>query len=278
MSESVASDFEEPVRILSDLHLAHPATLIETIDSLRPLVAGAKTVVFNGDTCELHCAAWREAGVERLAELKNLCSEEGARAVFLPGNHDPDIAGQGWCDLAGGSLFLTHGHAIFPHVAPWSHEYLRRKREIWRIIRERQLAEEDLAYHLETTRLVTEALKPDRARYRGKKGRSYLLSAFWPPARCFHILRVWLTMAGMADRFLTRFRPAARVMLFGHFHHAGIWRRNGRTLCNTGAFMRGSRQLLAESSSGSLRVFRVIGENGFFRPGPEEGSIRIREE
>ena len=40
----------EPVRILSDLHLGHRVSRIERTSALRPLIAGAGTVIFNGDT------------------------------------------------------------------------------------------------------------------------------------------------------------------------------------------------------------------------------------
>ena len=35
----------EPIRILSDLHLGHRVSRITSIESLRPLIAGAATVV-----------------------------------------------------------------------------------------------------------------------------------------------------------------------------------------------------------------------------------------
>jgi hypothetical protein len=40
-----------PIRILSDLHLGHRVSRIASAESLRPLIAGAGTVIFNGDTC-----------------------------------------------------------------------------------------------------------------------------------------------------------------------------------------------------------------------------------
>ncbi len=275
MSESTPNAFDEPVRVLSDLHLAHPASLIGRVESLRPLVEGARTVIFNGDTCEQSYAGWRDAGDSRLAELTELCGRSGARPVFLPGNHDPEVAERGWCELAGGNVLVTHGHAVYPSVAPWSHEYLRKKKAIWDIVRERESGGEDLAYRWETTRIITHALKPNRTRALGEKGINYLLSAVWPPGRCFNILRVWLTMVGAADRFVTRFRPETGVFLFGHFHRPGVWQRRGRLICNTGAFMRGSRPLVAELQDGTMRICAVerVGEE--FRVGAQRVKVRV---
>ena len=39
-----------PVRILSDLHLGHRVSRISSVECFRPLIAGAGTVVFTGDT------------------------------------------------------------------------------------------------------------------------------------------------------------------------------------------------------------------------------------
>jgi predicted phosphodiesterase len=273
VSESPPKSFVEPVRILSDLHLAHPASTIGRVSSLRPLLEGAGTVIFNGDTCEQCYHAWRDAGAEKLEELQALCAEVGATPIFLAGNHDPGISSAGWLELAGGALLITHGHAIFPTVAPWSHEYLRKKVAIRKVERERRADGAALRHRWETTRLITKLLMPDRPRRLGRKGRNYLLSAVWPPDRCFHILRIWLTMVGAADRFVARYRPGTQVFLFGHFHRAGVWKRSGRILCNTGAFMRGSTPLLAELREQRLAIFPVRHRGGSFRMGPLRSQI-----
>lgn len=258
----------EPVRILSDLHLAHPASEIRTVDSLRPLLEGAGTVVFNGDTCELSCADWRARGEEQLQELRELCEAEGVATRFLAGNHDPGLTEEGWLELESGKIAITHGHALYWSVAPWSPEFVRNKRKIRELFESRREFESSLAGRWETTRMVTELLKPTRARSTGKRGRLYLLSAFWPPERCFQILRVWFGMVRAADRFAGRYFPASRFLLFGHFHRSGIWTRGGRTLCNTGAFMRGSKPLLAELRDRQVTVKDVVARDGLFLCGP----------
>lgn len=277
MSGQPLRPFEEPVRVLSDLHLAHPASLIGRVGSLRPLLEGAKTVIFNGDTCELVSRGWREEGLLRLEQLKNLCEEVGAKPVFLPGNHDPDIGSEGWCELAGGKVLVMHGHSIFDTVAPWSHEYLWRKSEVRDIVNRRAVEEADLASRWETTRMVTEAMKPKRTRKLGKKGRCYFFSGGWPPERLFNILWVWWTMTDEASRFVERFCPKAEVLLFGHFHRPGVWRRRGRFFCNSGAFMRACRPRMAELDGGWLRLHRVIREGEHYAIHDPTDVIRIGE-
>ena len=51
------SALPQPVRILSDLHLGHQVSRIARVSALRPLVAGAGTVIFNGDTWQELTAA-----------------------------------------------------------------------------------------------------------------------------------------------------------------------------------------------------------------------------
>ena len=84
-----------PIRILSDLHLGHRVSRIESSESLRPLIAGAGTVIFNGDTWQELARLFFERSAEMLKDLKRICAEEGAEPLFLPGNHDPGWPGTG---------------------------------------------------------------------------------------------------------------------------------------------------------------------------------------
>lgn len=275
---SIVPSDGDPVRILSDLHLGHPASQLDEVEELRPLIAGAKTVIFNGDTCEQITEAWLPDAEEKLRQLRALCHEEGAHAVFLAGNHDPRITDQGWLDLWDGQVLVMHGHAIYPRVAPWSHEYLRRKKEIKALLSQRRVENPlpDLAYQWETVRMVTDMLIPDGERKMGRKGRKYILSAVWPPERCFNILRVWLTMGATADRFVTRFRPEARVLIYGHFHRSGVWwMPGGRMQCNLGAFMRGARPLVVELANGMLQVKRVLPKGSSYQLGSVVETLRL---
>ncbi|NJM38529.1 MAG: hypothetical protein HC845_12090 [Akkermansiaceae bacterium] len=66
---------------------------IENVSALRPLIAGAGTIIFNGDTWQELAKVFLKRATEMLEELRWLCAEEGAEAIFLSGNHDP-----GWPD------------------------------------------------------------------------------------------------------------------------------------------------------------------------------------
>ena len=119
---------KEPVRILSDLHLGHKLSRIERVSALRPLISGAATVVFNGDTWQQLAAPFHKRSASMLEELKALCAEEGVEAVFLSGNHDPGWPGKGWVELADGRIVITHGDALFFGGSPWKREVLTARR------------------------------------------------------------------------------------------------------------------------------------------------------
>ena len=61
--------FEEPIRILSDLHLAHPGSRIVNAAQLAPLLDGVKTLIFNGDTSEERMKKYREPAQAQLDAL-----------------------------------------------------------------------------------------------------------------------------------------------------------------------------------------------------------------
>lgn len=264
------------VRILSDLHLGHPASLIGAAAELRPLLEGVDTVVFNGDSCELAYAGWTERGQDLMDDLQSLCGEVGVRALFLTGNHDPGISELGWLDLWDGALLVTHGDMVHREVATWSREYLSSKQEVAAVWEERDELEDDLRKRWEGVRAVEEILRVKRPPKVHLRGKLQLLSAVWPLERPFAILRAWATMFPAALDFMKRYRPEARVMVFGHFHRPGISWRDGRLLVNLGAFTRGAIPLAVDLEGDWMRVRRVTrNDGGEFRPAAAWRTYRI---
>ena len=112
----------EPLLILSDLHLAHPASRIENVEQLRPLLEGYRTVVFNGDSFQELSREHRLRSGEMLGDLRRLCADLEITPVFLPGNHDPGWEGSGWIGLGGDRVVVTHGDSVMWGGSPWSRE------------------------------------------------------------------------------------------------------------------------------------------------------------
>jgi len=242
---------KEPLRIFSDLHLGHKLSRIGRVSALRPLIAGAGTVVFNGDTWQELAEPFRERSAEMLEQLKALCAEEGAEAVFLSGNHDPGWPGDGWLELADGRIIVTHGDALLFGGSPWKREILtgaRRLQEIWDL--------HPAASHEPRARLdVAREIARELCSVEYPLGRHLVQRAFdaaMPPQRALWMLAAWFTQGSAGSRFCKQYFPNAEVLVIGHFHHHGCWQAQGSTVINTGSFLIPGRAHYVEWNDGWL--------------------------
>src|SRR5690625_1284982 len=123
------------IRVLSDLHCAHPASLVEEFSQIEPLLEGAKQVVFNGDSVEWRLAKTRKRAEGFLESVKELCRQLGAEAVFLNGNHDAGISNLNHLKLMENRVLVTHGDIFFDGISPWAREAVRLRENHERLIR-----------------------------------------------------------------------------------------------------------------------------------------------
>ncbi len=259
-----------PIRILSDLHLGHDLCVVRTVESLRPLIAGAEWVVFNGDTFQERGQAFRARSAERLGELQELCREEGAGTIFLGGNHDPTAWPLEWLDLLDGRVAATHGDVWLRLISPWS-VHLR----TFRPALEKMYAEAgpleplDLEARLALLRRCRLALPPSETRQRSHSRwdrAAFLCRELWPPRRPWEVLKAYAQLPGLAGRFAETFRPRSRVLLFGHTHRAQTWRRGGRLLINTGAFVTFAQPVMVAIERGQLEAWSLATKGASWRP------------
>ena len=240
-----------PLRILSDLHLGHKLSRIADVSALRPLITGAGTVIFNGDTWQELAGPFHERSVVMFAELKSLCAEEGAEAVFLSGNHDPGWPGRGWMTLAGGRIVITHGDALFHAGSPWKREILtaqRRVDELWNL-------HPDASWNADERIEVAREIARDLCSVEYPLGR-HILKRAWdaaiPPLRALKMLEAWFTQGAAGAAFCEHYFPNAEALIIGHFHHTGCWVKNGRLVINTGSFLDPGRAHYVEWNDGWL--------------------------
>jgi len=225
----------EPVRVLSDLHLGHKISRIEEISALRPLIAGAGTVIFNGDTWQELAAPFLARSTVMLEELRSLCAEENATPVFLPGNHDPGWSGLGWVELAEGKIVITHGDALLYDGSPWKREILvngPRVRELWAA--HPAAAHDSAARHHVAREVARELCSVEYPTGRHFFQRAW--DAIQPPQRALKMLEAWFTQGTTGNKFCETYFPDAEVLIIGHFHHEGSWEKKGRRIINTGSF------------------------------------------
>jgi predicted phosphodiesterase len=247
----------EPVRILSDFHLGHKVSRIRQVSALRPLIAGAGTVIFNGDTWQELDAPFRQRSREMLEELQWLCAEEAVDAVFLPGNHDPSWPGQGWIELANGRIVISHGDSLLFDGSPWKREILRNREKILAMWQQFPEAAEDPVQRHELARLIARELSSTEH----SAGR-HLIQRAWdaafPPTRALHMLASWIGQGFHGSTFLERYFPSAEVLVMGHFHQRGCWQHRGKLIINTGTFMEPGRAQWVEWSKGQLSRGHII--------------------
>lgn len=264
----------EPIRILSDLHLGHKLSRIESVSALRPLIAGAGTVVFNGDTWQELAGPFRVRSAAMLEELKLLCAAEEVDTVFLSGNHDPGWPGPGWVELAGGRIVITHGDALMFAGSPWKREILvsgKRVRELWR---KHPDAGHDVTARIHLAREIAWELCSVEYPL-GRRFIQRVWDAVVPPQRALKMLESWFTQAAAGARFCEQYFPKAEVLVIGHFHHHGYWTTNKRLVIDTGSFASPGRAHWVEWIDGWLTRGEIDEAPGLCRIGRRLGTWRL---
>lgn len=253
--------------IISDTHLGKPGRV--TAEALRPIWQGVDELVINGDVAELQIPWLRTAAVREIDTLDHLTRRDGVKLTFISGNHDAFLTDTRHLILAGGQILVMHGDALHPAVTPWT-----RSARIMRKMTKRALAE--LAPSQQNclkTRLTiaqhvghSEFLEDYVLTSHGQGGLSKALRRPWEVP---HVLRYWGQEAGRAERFLERYSPETRILIFGHSHRPGVWRRGDRTLINTGAFTFPGRPWCVRLGGGEVQVHRLVKQGRVYQQHPK---------
>ncbi len=264
--------FEEPIRILSDIHLGHPASMVPHAESLSPLLRDIPTVIFNGDTVEARFLKDRPKSQWHLSALEEVCAGLGVRPVLINGNHDPAVSPLSHVDLADGGVMVTHGDMLFHDISPWSDHA-----ETMRAAHEEALEKlEDEAFHdfekrLQANKCGSLALELHKSNLpRGRLARimTFLREA-WPPWRPLQIIKCWVETPGKAIALARVFRPRARVIVIGHTHYSGVWRIGPRVVINTGSFLPVAGRMLIDLEGTKLSLRKIVKRGSEFQPGSE---------
>lgn len=261
-------DVTEPVAVLSDLHLGHPATRFDKVDALRPLLAGARTAIFNGDTFEQLNRSRRRHATKLLHDLYDLCDREEIRPIIVTGNHDPRASTAQYLDLFDGQVFATHGDVLHPGIAPWSKEGEAMLDYRKRLLRHHAEPEslDELMYLSKRVSLIGTVYDHHTVKRAGLWARSVFVGRFVKePWRIPRTLLYWGNIARYSGRLHARFRPDAKLMLIGHTHRPGVWRHRDFTLVNTGSFQPMSRPLLVSIHDRRATIFSTKYRRGEYR-------------
>ncbi|MGC3991041.1 MAG: hypothetical protein QM796_15445 [Chthoniobacteraceae bacterium] len=213
-------NFETPIRILSDLHLGHPATIVEDQEQLVPLLEGRETVVFNGDTVEMRYRSQREAAEKTLAELRQLCARLDVVPIFINGNHDPIVSPTNHLDLVRERVLITHGDILFYSISPWSHEakYVAAAHsEALSTMDADALTTLEHRLHASKQAALALQLREPPVNHGPLAKLLTVAHQSWPPWRPLHIIRCWMLTPKRAVRLVHRY------LAEGEIHRAGAY-------------------------------------------------------
>jgi len=263
------------LRILSDLHLFDAGTRVREPGQLEPLLAGVQTLVINGDSCEmLHGHHVREA-----REMQGFFRARVPEVIFITGNHDPTISELHELLLADGRVWVTHGDICFDDLTPWS----RHRIELASLVQS-ELAREpaadyrDIAVRLRVSRAACQQLEEtvDRLDPSLRARLGWLWHTLFPPRQPLAMLRAWRELPARAAALAVAQRPSAQVVVTGHVHLPGVWRRtDGPTVINTGSFFAPLGGHLVDLAGDLVRVRRIVRHRGQFHPGRQIAELRL---
>ena len=265
------------LRILSDLHVFDSQTQIRDLRQLDSLLVGVKTLVLNGDSCEMR----RGVAMPDVPGLKKFFRERVPEVIFVTGNHDPDISDIHELLLSDDRVWVTHGDVCFDDLTPWS----RQRPELRRIMREllaRESPEEGRTlaakFRLarEATRMVGSNLDPAATGWKAQLARAW--DSFFPPQQVFAMFQAWRELPLAAARLARAHRPAVQVVVTGHVHFPGVWGRSpGPTVINTGSFFSPLGGHLVDVVNDRVEVRRIRRKRGQFEAGDLVARISLKE-
>lgn len=255
------------LRILSDLHLFDARTQLRELTQLEPLLAGVRTLVLNGDTCEMRC----HFAPEQLEALRGFLAARVPEVAFVTGNHDPDISDVHEYLAADGRVWVTHGDVCFDDFTPWSRHAAPLRREIAaQLAREPRADFSRLDVRLRIARHVarTEADVPDLATGGWRSQARWVWQTFFPPRQVLAMLRCWRELPRRAAVLAREQRPMAQVVVTGHVHFPGVWPMpGGPVVINTGSFLRPLGGNLVDIAGEHVVVRRIERGQGGFQAG-----------
>lgn len=249
------------IAIISDTHLGHPQSKALRAAQLAPLIqSGITDLVVNGDTAELQYHHLRSEAAKQLEKLETICEQAQVQLTLISGNHDAMVTDIRHLSLADGQVFVTHGDAFHPGVAPWSTGAPQMLAD-FKLARASLNKPEDL-YNLDIHLGIMQHVCHQDFVRQHETGVYDKLSLRRAPRTVWEVVQYWRQVPRLAAQFSQRYVPDARVVIFGHSHHQGIWRRRGRLIINTGSYSFPGKPWAVIVENTTLTVHRLRRRSG----------------
>lgn len=252
------------IRIISDVHLGHKASVISELSAIRPLSEDVDWLIFNGDTLELKYGDLDSSTYDANKQKQRFEAEIerwNCKVSVITGNHDPEISDTHFLNILDGQVFITHGDGLFRDIAPWSSNIDNLQRFSERIDPTATgNTEEELHNYLQLHKDASiQAHLTDKKYNPTAWGKlKILMHQGWPPSTPFRILKSWREVPDRAVSLAQRFGLDPKVIVVGHTHKPGIWHRGDTTIVNLGSFFPwpGAQCIDIEANRLSVRKIR----------------------
>jgi len=227
--------YKERIRVVSDLHLGHPSSIIASASELFPLLEDVDVLVLNGDTLQDLNPKWNRKSLHIFSAFEAKAKELGVRLVRTAGNHDPISAVAQVVKIDQGKVLITHGDAFYPEGSPWARDLEQNKPHLAPLLQRITYCGKDLQKRLEVARDMALALRsygvvPDSRMEEFRR-------LFQEPKRILKILLGLYWMWEMGERFIAQYAPQTELLVFGHFHQNSVrLSQTSRQVC-TGGFL-----------------------------------------
>jgi predicted phosphodiesterase len=250
---SMSSESSQRTLVLSDLHLGRTDAAVQSHRFAR-LISECSRVIVNGDAAELHHARFRASAEEELLRLRDLCDRANVRLDLIAGNHDPYISEIRSLSLCGGSIYITHGDAFHPAIAPWS-PYAAAMEKAYRTA----LAASPAGLDPETA-LLAAARDAAVAEWQALGDGAYISTIFSVavrPHRALAALNYWRRYPAMTLDWASRHAPSADTVIVGHSHRPFVTTLRGVRIVNTGAYAFPGRPLAVVIEGREVAAHRI---------------------
>lgn len=240
--------------ILSDLHLGRPGGA-RSARAFEAMVAQFDRVIVNGDAAELHHARFQRDAELELDLFRDLCLSRGIRLDLIAGNHDAFVSDVRSLTLADDAIYITHGDAFHPAIAPWS-PYAASMRHTY--VKALNATPAGMAEDAARFAAAREASLAEWRTMGEGAHVSTLANMAIRPHRVLSVLFYWTRFPALAAGWAERFAPRAGTMLVGHSHRAFVKDIGGLRVVNTGSFGFPGKPHAVVLEGDTARVHRIV--------------------
>jgi len=254
--------YVKKIRVVSDLHLGHPASLIGNISELLPILKGIDVLILNGDTVQERHPEWHERSKQMFAQFESKAKELGVELFRTAGNHDPQTALRQAINVDNERVLITHGDSFFAEGSPWIRDFSKNWQQLLPLMKKIPTYGNDLDKRVELAGEISSSLRAYKPIPDSMKAEWIRLAK--EPKRVGRILMAWSVMWDMAQSFIQRYAPNTRVLIFGHFHRNSIQQSHQNVKICTGAFLNKLNASVVDLFDGNVEVRNLFFKKGSF--------------